>query len=120
MPRSTARLLRELGYEEQDIRDCGLRGAEDEVIYEFAQKAEAVILTYDREFGNILRFPLGKHFGIIIAHFPNELSTEEINRCLLERLKGISEDEIKGNLITIELRKTRIKRKEKSVDKKRE
>lgn len=64
-----------------------------------------------------MRFPLGKHFGIIIAHFPNELSTEETNRCLLERLKGISEDEIKGNLIIIELRKTRIKRKEKSVDK---
>jgi len=36
MPRSTARLLRELGYEVQDIRDCGLRGAEDEAIYEFA------------------------------------------------------------------------------------
>jgi predicted nuclease of predicted toxin-antitoxin system len=117
MPRSTARLLRELGYEVKDIRDYGLRGAEDEEIYEFAQKEEAVILTYDREFGNILRFPLGKHFGIIIAHFPNEISTKEINRCLLERLKDISEEDIKGNLIIIEVRKTRIRRKEKLVKK---
>ncbi len=111
MPRSTGMFLKEHGYDVKDIRDYGLRGAEDEEIYEFAQREEAVILTGDRGFGNILRFPLGKHFGIVVAHFPNEMLTGEINRQLLERFKGISEDDFKGNLIIIDPRKIRIRRK---------
>jgi len=111
MPRSTGVTLKKHGYDVKDIRDCGLRGAEDEKIYEFAQSEEAVILTGDKGFGNILRFPLGKHFGIVIVHFPNEMSTIEVNRYLLERFNDLSEDDFKGNLIIVEPRKIRIRRK---------
>jgi predicted nuclease of predicted toxin-antitoxin system len=79
MPRSIGMILKEHGYNVMDIRDFGLRGAEDQEIYEFAQREQAVILTGDRGFGNILRFSLGNHFGIVVAHFPNEMPTMEIN-----------------------------------------
>jgi uncharacterized protein with PIN domain len=45
MPRSTGRILKQRGYDVRDIRDYGLRGAEDEEIYEFAQREKAVILN---------------------------------------------------------------------------
>ncbi len=111
IPRSTGKVLKEHGYDAKDIRDYGLRGAADEEIYEFAQKEKAVILTGDRDFGNILRFPLGDHFGIVVAHFPNEMTTTEINRYLLERFKVLSEDDFKGNVIIIETHKIRIRRR---------
>lgn len=111
MPRSTGAILKEHGYEVKDVRDYGLRGAEDKEVYEFAHREKAAILTGDRGFSNILRFPLGKHFGIVIAHFPNEMLTKEINRQLLERFKDLSEDDFKGNLIIIEPWKIRIRRK---------
>ena len=111
MPRSTGTILKEHGYDIKDVRDYGFRGAEDEEIYEFAQREKAVILTGDRDFGNILRFPLGNHFGIVIAHFPNEMLTVEINRQLLERFKDLSEGDFKRNLIIIEPWKIRIRRK---------
>jgi len=111
MPRSTGIILRKHGYEVKDIRDYGLRGAKDEKVFEFAQREEAVILTGDRDFGNILRFPLGSHFGIVVAHFPNEMPTNEINRHLIGRFKDLSDDDFKGNLIIIEPRKIRIRRK---------
>ena len=75
MPRSTGRTLEEHGYEVKDIRDYGLRGADDEEVYRFAQKEGAVLLTGDKGFGNLLRFPIGSHFGIVIANFPNEMPT---------------------------------------------
>ena len=53
MPRSTGAILKEHGYDVKDVRDYGLRGAEDEEIYEFAQREKAVILTGDRGFSNI-------------------------------------------------------------------
>lgn len=113
MPRSTGKLLEEHGYIIRDIRDCGLRGAEDDEVYEFAQKEKAALITGDRGFGNILRFPLGAHFGIVIANFPNEMSTKEINSQLLTILKDIPEDNFEGNLIIIEPGKVRIRRKQK-------
>ncbi len=111
MPRSTGTILKEHGYDIKDARDYGFRGTEDEEIYEFAQREKAVIPTGDRDFGNILRFPLGNHFGIVIAHFPNEMLTVEINRQLLEKFKDLSKGDFKGNLIIIEPWKIRIRRK---------
>ena len=61
-------------------------------------------------FGNILHFPLGSHFGIVIAHFPNEMPTREINRQLIERFRDFKEDDFKGNLIIIEPGKVRIRK----------
>lgn len=115
MPRSTGVVLKEHGYDVRDIRDYGLRGAKDEDIYEFAQREKAVILTGDRGFGNILRFPLGKHFGIVIARFPNEMPNTEMNRKIMGRLKDISEEDFKGNLIIIESKKIRIRRSKNNV-----
>lgn len=111
VPRSTGKILKEHGYKVKDIRDYGLRGAEDEEIYGFAHREKAVIITCDRGFGNILRFPLGSHFGIVVAHFPNEMSTIEINRHLIEKFEDLSENDFKGNLIIIEPGKIRIRRK---------
>mgnify|MGYP001082692854 CR=1 FL=1 len=110
--RSTTKLLRELGYEVMDIRDYGLRGASDEVIYQFAQDNQAVFITGDRGFSNILRFPIGSHFGIVIAHFPNKMTTTEINYQLARRFRDLTEDDFKGSLIIIEPGRVRIRRKQ--------
>ncbi|MEW5815850.1 MAG: DUF5615 family PIN-like protein [Spirochaetota bacterium] len=36
MPRSTGKVLKDCSYEVKDIRDYGLRGADDKEIYQFA------------------------------------------------------------------------------------
>ena len=74
MPRSTGKVLKDRGYEVKDIRDYGLRGANDGEVYQFAHKNQAVLITGDMGFGNILYFPIGSHFGIVIVHFPNEMT----------------------------------------------
>ncbi|MBI1769872.1 MAG: DUF5615 family PIN-like protein [Bacteroidetes bacterium] len=111
MPRSTGRVLKDCGYEVKDIRDHGLRGADDEMIFRFAQGNQAVLITGDLGFGNILHFPIGSYSGIVVARFPNETTTNEINRQLVERFKELSEEDFKGNLIIIDPGKIRIRRK---------
>ena len=111
MPRSTGTILKKYGYVVKDIRDYGLRGAEDNEIFKYAQNEQAVIITGDKGFGNILKFPPGAHFGIIVANFPDEMPTNEINRQLLEDINGLCEDDFKGNLIVIEPMKIRIRKK---------
>lgn len=111
MPRSTAEFLRKHDYEVLDIRDYGLRGSDDDTIYRFAQENESVLITGDMHFSNILRFQIGYHFGIVIVHFPNEISTNEINHQLIKRFENIADDDFNGNLIIIEPNKIRIRRK---------
>jgi predicted nuclease of predicted toxin-antitoxin system len=111
MPMSTAKILRTKGYEALDVRDLGLRGKSDNEIFKFAQKEKAVILTGDLGFGNLLHFPVGSHSGIVIAHFPNEVSTSELNNQIIKAFETLAEIDFKGNLIILEPWKIRIRRK---------
>jgi predicted nuclease of predicted toxin-antitoxin system len=111
MPRSTANILKDAGHEALDVRDCGLRGESDEHVFRFAQDERAILLTGDWGFGNLLRFPVGSHSGIVIAHFPNEVSTAELNRQLIKAVESLDETDFSGHLIVIEPGRVRIRRK---------
>jgi predicted nuclease of predicted toxin-antitoxin system len=100
MPRSTGRVLQSQGHEVKDIRDHGLRGANEEAIFRFAQTNRSVLITGDLGFGNILHFPIGSHFGIVVIRFPNEMATGEMNRQLVERLRELSDDQFTGHLLS--------------------
>ena len=110
MPRSLAGALQECGFEVKDIRDHGLRGAEDDEVMRFAQENRAVAVTGDLDFSNILRFPVGSHFGIVVARFPTEMSTQTINCELVRMFVGLSEDDLRGNLVILEPGKVRIRK----------
>ncbi len=111
IPRSTAKLLRGKGYDVLDVRDCGLRGKSDREIFEFAQREGAILFTCDLGFGNILRFPTGCHKGVVIARFPNDMSTLEFNNHVIKALDNLSETDFEGNLIILEPGKIRIRKK---------
>lgn len=111
MPRSTAKILKSRGYEVLDVRDYSLRGKSDEEVFEFAQKEKAILLTGDLGFGNILNFPVGSYAGIVIAHFPNEMSTFELNNQIIKAFDTLTETDFNGNLIILEHGKIRIRRK---------
>lgn len=104
------RALRESGFEVLEVRDCGLRGKSDEEIFNFAQTENATLLTADLGFGNILRFPVGSHSGIVIIHLPNEISVVEMNRQVCAAIDDLAEEDFRGSLIVIEPGKVRIRR----------
>lgn len=68
------------------------------------------MLTGDLSFGNLQKYALGTHNGLFTAHFPNEISTEELNRHVAEAIKVLTEADYGGNLIILEPGKIRIRR----------
>jgi predicted nuclease of predicted toxin-antitoxin system len=111
IPRSTAKVLRDRGHKVLDVRDCGLRGEADKEVFKFAQKERAIILTGDLGFGNLLHFPVGRHSGIVVAHFPNEISTSELTNQIIKAFDTLAEKDFNKNLIILEPGKIRIRRK---------
>jgi len=114
LPRSLADALSSLGFSVFDVRDYGLRGSSDDRIFTFAQKQKAVLFSGDLGFSNTLTFPLGKHNGICILRFPNEVSTQVIKEEVAKLLSGISVDDYFGNLIILSPSKLRIRRSKRS------
>ncbi len=111
LPRSLARALREAGIHAEDARDVGLRGSSDDEILEYASARALGLLTGDIGFGNILRFPLGSHAGVVIARFPNEMTIPSLNSAILNAIRDLSDDDLSGNLVILEPGKIRLRRK---------
>lgn len=110
LPRDLAPALRQLGYTVKDVRDYNLRGRPDDEIYEFAQREQAVLISSDLGFADIVRFPLGTHHGIIVVRLPNELPADfRVRRIVqaLTELKGVS---LQGSLAIVSLSGIRIRR----------
>ena len=110
LPRSLAGELRAAGVDAADVRDVGLRGRTDEEVLAYAAGDGRAVLTADVGFGNILRFPLGQHAGIVLARFPNEIPVRDLNRILVEAIAGLRREDITGNVITVTERRVRIRR----------
>jgi predicted nuclease of predicted toxin-antitoxin system len=110
MPRSTAVVLRQAGHSVEDVRDVGLRGRSDQEVFQYAQAQGAILLTADKGFSNIVRFPLGTHTGILVIRVPNELPTQAVNHEVLRALEDLEGEDLAGLLMIVEVGRTRVRR----------
>jgi predicted nuclease of predicted toxin-antitoxin system len=75
MPKSNAEVIRSLGFDVEDVRDLGMRYAEDQEIITYALEIDGVVVTRDLDFGSILRYP--NHPGVTILRLPSEYTAKE-------------------------------------------
>jgi predicted nuclease of predicted toxin-antitoxin system len=47
------------------VNDLGLRGAADEVIFQFAQNNLSIVITFDEDFADARMYPAGSHAGVV-------------------------------------------------------
>jgi len=111
LPRSLVAYLRTAGIAAEDVRDVGLRGKPDDEVLAYSVSRNLVLVSADIGFGNILQFRPGTHAGIVIARFPNTMPTATLNRSIWEALRGLSDDDVTGNLVIIEPGRIRLRRK---------
>ena len=59
--------LRSLGHDVLSIREAGLCGISDDEVYQLACKEKRVIITMDKDFSGMFRFPPKSCGGIIVV-----------------------------------------------------
>lgn len=101
MPRSSAELMRSLGFDVEDVRDIGMMAASDRAIIQHALKTKRIVVTRDTDFGEMLRYPL--HPGAIILRLPFKFKSHEINTILKDFLISITSNELTNAIIIVEL-----------------
>jgi predicted nuclease of predicted toxin-antitoxin system len=87
--------LKKEGYDIKDIKEERLFGMPDDEILELAGKEERIILTHDKEFGDVLQNPLN-YKGIIIIRYSNQSSDSVIKkfRLDLEKIKNKAKNSV--------------------------
>lgn len=109
LPRTTAQVLTQAGYPAEDVRAVGLRGHSDSEVFAYAQAHDQIVVSADKGFTNILRFPLGSHAGIVVVRVSDELPTAKMHQELLSGLASLSGDKLAGALVIVEIGRVRVR-----------
>ncbi len=93
--------LSKVGVAITKVSDKKLADASDQEIYAYAQQHKYTILTYDKDFGNIVRFNIRHSQGIVIVYIEG-MRKEEIIDKTIYFFKNFKEKEFTGKLFLIE------------------
>ena len=84
LPGATAALIQAHGHAATDVRDIGLGTAADDDIAAHARANGMSLISGDRDFANILRYPPADYNGLIVIE-PPKRATRMIILTLLEQ-----------------------------------
>ena len=92
--------LQNLGHDVKSIMEFGLAQATDDKVIDIAISQDRTIITFDKHFGNILRYPPRSLPGIILIRIHPPL-LNDIFSALDNLFKHYSLDSFKGKLIVL-------------------
>lgn len=109
MPRPTSQMLVSLGVDAVDARDAGLKGSSDANLFRYAQREKRIILTRDKEFANILRYPSSQHCGIILVRVPFNFTRDQILDLVKLLFARVEQNRLQNSLTILEVNNCRIR-----------
>jgi predicted nuclease of predicted toxin-antitoxin system len=109
LPRHIAKVLIADGHDAITVLDQGWRGLPDGILWQRIQAERRWLLTADKAFADLRRYPPGSHAGVILLRSP-----EENRRAYVElaatALARINLDDIGGAIVVATERGIRIRR----------
>ena len=101
--------LRSRGHDVLSIRDSGLSGISDDEVYQRACREKLVIVTMDKDFSRMFRFPPQKCGGIVVVKIYKRTVDETLS-IFMRFYESLQEKDILENLVVITPEGVRIKR----------
>jgi predicted nuclease of predicted toxin-antitoxin system len=101
-------LLRARGHDVMTVWDQNLRGVSDEVLFNVCVAEGRALITLDRDFGQILRFPPEESAGIVVLDLGNRATVPAILERLTAFLEVTETTSVAGSLWIIEPGRVRI------------
>lgn len=102
----TIEFLRDTGWDVTTVDEVGLCGAKDPQVLDKAQEMGAVLITRDKDFGDIRKIPPSSHQGIIVLKMTYQ-NSDEVHAILEKMLSEVKENEFAGSLFVVDRNKWR-------------
>jgi predicted nuclease of predicted toxin-antitoxin system len=101
-------LIRAFGHDVMTVRDQDLQGVTDENLFEVCRAEGRALITLDRDFGQVLRFPPEKSAGIIVLEIGPGATLQGILDRLRDLLEFVKTRAVAGTLWIVEPGRVRI------------
>jgi predicted nuclease of predicted toxin-antitoxin system len=105
----TVKILRDQGHAVVTLRELDRADADDPEVLALAQSHDAVLITNDKGFGNILAYPPEKYGGIIVLRVTGA-NQERVHQILVDSLKRFDREALRKTLVVIDARTYRVRR----------
>jgi len=99
--------LRTEGFNVSSVFERKLSGSSDEKILKLARKEKRIVLTHDKDFGNLIRQPYLPHGGVILLRLKNQ-SPRNVIHHLIPFLKKVKKEKIQNKLVIFQEGRVRI------------
>ena len=106
--RSGVDLLRQAGQDVMTVREQGFAGAADEVVFQACVAEGRTLITLDRDFGQVPRFPPKQTAGIVILELGGPASLRRLRDRLRDFLALAATRSVSGELWIIEPGRVRV------------
>jgi predicted nuclease of predicted toxin-antitoxin system len=107
--RKFLRLLKSWGYEVSLLQEHLAPDAYDPDVLGIAQKLDAVLITEDMDFSNILDYPPNDFAGIIVIRYSAKEEIKTINS-LKQALEDLYREDLRGVLVVVSSERYRVRR----------
>ena len=110
MPRSAKSVFAEAD-DVVHVRDIGLGNASDADILKYALSEQAIVVTRDMDFANIVLHPIASHEGAVVLRVPQSFTVVQITEFLKWFLAEIGDKiQLQKTLIIVEPNRFRIRK----------
>jgi predicted nuclease of predicted toxin-antitoxin system len=106
--RNGVNLLRDAGHDVMTVRQQGLAGASDERVFRVCVSEARVLVTLDRDFGQVPRFPPKESAGIVVLEVGAPASAQSLRSRLREFLALAATRRVAGELWIVEAGRVRV------------
>ena len=101
-------ILATAGHDVSTVREQGLGGEPDRVIFQHCRAEGRALITLDHDFGNVLRFPPHESSGIVILELPPHAPPDVMRQRLLDLLAVLESSPLRNELWIVEPGRVRI------------
>ena len=108
-PRRYVKLLRQWGYSAELMTTYIAADAADPNVLALAQSLDAVLLTVDLDFANILHYPPQSHVGVIVLRYQVQ-DEAALDTTLQQAMTALYRPGLRQTLLIVEPRRYRIRR----------
>ncbi len=114
LPTALAELLRAGGHDAMTVADEALGGSNDPTILQAATSEGRVLLTFDLDFADIRRYPIGSHAGIVVFRLHDQ-RWGVLERPALQLIESGLLDHLQSGLAIVDESRVRIRTKKAST-----
>ncbi|MBI4450389.1 DUF5615 family PIN-like protein [Candidatus Woesearchaeota archaeon] len=106
---SVFRSLRQAGHDVKDVKESRLQGASDNELLRLARDEDRIIVTHDKDFGQVLQASKIQHCGILFLRLYNQ-QPQNVQRVLLTVLASPVSNKMQKNVVIVSEAKVTVHR----------